>query len=45
MDSLGRVGLSVGGVGSILHEGGLDELSWDDCFSSSNDEGVADDIS
>jgi hypothetical protein len=45
MDGLGRVCLSVGGVGSIENEGGLDDLSWDDLFSSSNDVLVAEDIS
>jgi hypothetical protein len=45
MDGLGRVCLGVGAVGGIEDEGGLDDLSWDDLFSSGNDVLVAEDIS
>ena len=38
------VALNVGGVGSIEHIWGLDNLSWDHLFSSSNDDLVWDSI-
>lgn len=44
-DTDGRVRFNVGGVGGIKNIAGLDDLSWDDLFSSSNDVLVGNSIS